>query len=68
MRRRAIYKPQKTRNGVEIVTHPCNCDFARRERAAGRPVHRAYKPAQEYTDPTSLVGWTCSKTGISVTV
>ncbi|MBX6362187.1 MAG: hypothetical protein IRZ03_19215 [Acidobacterium ailaaui] len=66
---RAIYREdQKTRNGHEIVTRECDCDIARRERRRGAPVHRAYKLEQDYTDPTAMVGWTCSKTGMSVTV
>lgn len=31
-------------------------------------MRRAYKLARDYHDPTAMTGWTCSKTGMSVTV
>lgn len=66
---RAIYREdQKTRDGHEIVTRECDCDMARRERRSCAPVHRAYKLARDCHDPTAMTGWTCSKTGMSVTV
>lgn len=66
---RAIYRDdQKTRNGHEIVLAPCDCTLARKERKAGKPVHKAFKLASEYTDPGDMSGWTCSKSLMQVSV
>lgn len=66
---RAIYKDnQKTRGGREIVTMECNCLIARKERARGKRVHKAFKYAYEYYDPTDLTNWYCSISNTSVTL
>lgn len=62
---RTIYRDVETINRREVVTVECDCDRARRERLADKPVHRAFRYADDW-NPGAINQYVCTKTSMTV--
>jgi hypothetical protein len=63
---RTLYRDVNSIGGRGVITRECDCDIARSERQADKPVHKAVKFDVEYWSPGNISQYICSKTNMTV--